>query len=131
FGIVYNASHGMVPLVYFVGLIAMVFTALSYMTMSRLYPVAGSVYSYAARSIGDAAGFIAGWALLLDYVLMPALGYLACAIALHAELPMVPEWIWIVLLIAFSTIVNWLGIETTARTNFAMLVLQLAIIAIV
>ena len=39
FGIVFNSSHGMVPLVYLVGLIAMVFTALSYMTMSAVFPV--------------------------------------------------------------------------------------------
>ena len=48
FGIVFNASKGMVPLVYTVGLIAMVFTAWSYMTMSLAFPVAGSVYTYAS-----------------------------------------------------------------------------------
>jgi len=52
FGIVFNASHGMVPLVYVVGLVAMVFTALSYMAMSREFPIAGSVYAYAARTLG-------------------------------------------------------------------------------
>ena len=31
----------------------MLFTALSYMTMARAYPVAGSVYAYAARGIAD------------------------------------------------------------------------------
>ena len=65
FGIVYNASHGMVPLIYLVGLVAMLFIALSYMALSRAFPVAGSVYTYASRSIGPAAGFIAGWAILL------------------------------------------------------------------
>src|SRR3954451_8334490 len=54
FGIVYNGSHGMVPLVYLIGLIAMVFTALSYMSMSRAIPVAGSVYAYGGRSLGEA-----------------------------------------------------------------------------
>jgi hypothetical protein len=50
FGFVYNASHGMPPLVYAVGLVAMIFTALSYMTMSHEFPVAGSVYAYVARA---------------------------------------------------------------------------------
>ena len=63
FGIVYNASHGMVPLVYAVGLVAMIFTALSYVTMSREFPLAGSVYTYAGRGIGETAGFLAGWAI--------------------------------------------------------------------
>jgi len=45
FGIVNNKSRGMVPLVYIVGLIAMVFTALSYLMMSRAFPLSGSVYT--------------------------------------------------------------------------------------
>src|SRR5262245_52457438 len=55
FGLVFNASHGMVPLTYLMGLVAMLFTALSYRAMSRAFPVAGSVYSYAGRGIGDSA----------------------------------------------------------------------------
>src|SRR5215469_2981356 len=73
FGFVFNASHGMVPLVYIVGLVAMLFTAWSYMSMSQAFPVAGSVYAYATHSLGVPAGFFAGWAILLDYLLMPAL----------------------------------------------------------
>jgi amino acid transporter len=130
YGIVFNASKGMVPLVYFIGLIAMVFTALSYMSMARAYPVAGSVYAYAARSIGEAAGFIAGWALLLDYLLLPTLAYVVCAVALHTMLPVVPELVWIVSLLGFSTIINYFGIETTARTNFVLLIVQLVILAV-
>ena len=55
FGIVFNLSHGMVPLVYVIGLIAMLFTASSYVTMSRAFPLAGSVYTYAGRGIGPNA----------------------------------------------------------------------------
>ena len=73
FGIIFNASHGMVPLVYLVGLVAMLFTALSYMSMARAIPVAGSVYAYAGQGLGSFAGYIAGWAILLDYLLLPAL----------------------------------------------------------
>ncbi len=130
FGIVYNASKGMVPLIYLVGLVAMVFTALSYMAMSRAFPVAGSVYTYAARSIGPLAGFVAGWAILLDYLLLPTLTYVVCAIAMHATVPAVPEPVWIVSLIALSTAINYLGIETTAKTNFVLLALQLVILAV-
>lgn len=130
FGIVYDASKGMVPLIYLVGLVAMLFTALSYMSMSRAFPVAGSVYAYAARSIGPVAGFVAGWAMLLDYLLLPTLTYVVCAIAVHATWPFVPEPVCIVSLIVLSTVINYLGIETTARTNFVLLVLQLAILAV-
>ncbi len=61
FGIVFNMSHGLVPLVYVFGFLAMIFTALSYMAMSRAFPLAGSVYAYAARTFGPTVGFFAGW----------------------------------------------------------------------
>jgi amino acid transporter len=61
FGMVFNASGGMVPFIYLVGLVAIVFTALSYLAMSEVFPVAGSVYSYASRSLGEAAGFCPAW----------------------------------------------------------------------
>lgn len=128
FGIVFNASHGMVPLVYIVGLVAMLFTALSYMSMSRAFPVAGSVYAYAAHSLGALAGFFAGWAILLDYLLMPALFYVAGAIALHSALPAIPQWIWVTAQILFATIVNYFGIETTARANSFLCVIAMVIL---
>ncbi len=129
FGIVFNASKGSVPLIYLVGLVAMFFTALSYMTMSRAFPVAGSVYTYAARSLGPAIGFLAGWAILLDYLLVPALTYIICAIAVGAALPWVPKQVWVVMLLTFATAVNYFGIQTTARMNVVMLCIQLLILA--
>jgi len=87
FGFVFNSSHGMVPLTYIIGLVAMLFTALSYRAMSRAFPVAGSVYAYAGRGIGKPAGFFAGWAILLDYLLVPTLLYVTGAVALAAVLP--------------------------------------------
>lgn len=129
FGIVFNASKGMVPLVYTVGLVAMLFTAFSYMTMSRAFPVAGSVYTYASRSLGETAGFFAGWGILLDYLLTPTLIYVVCAIAVHTVVPGVPKGVWVVLLLAFSTVVNYFGIETATRVNIALLGLQLVLLA--
>ncbi|MBV9332185.1 MAG: APC family permease, partial [Alphaproteobacteria bacterium] len=129
FGIVFNASHGMVPLIYAVGLVAMLFTALSYTTMARAFPVAGSVYTYSARSLGPTVGFFAGWAILLDYLLMPTLNYVACAIAMHATFSQVPKAFWVVGLLAIATVINYLGITTTARMNRLMLVGGLIILA--
>jgi amino acid transporter len=129
FGFVFNASHGMVPLVYLIGLVAMVFTARSYMAMSHAFPVAGSVYAYAARSLGPTVGFFAGWAILLDYLLSPTLAYVAAAIAMHATLPGIPGRFWVVLMLVIATAVNYFGIRTTARANFILLAIQIAILA--
>ena len=52
FGVVFNSAKGMVPLTYVIGLVAMVFTALSYREMSRAFPIAGSSTPVTARSLG-------------------------------------------------------------------------------
>jgi amino acid transporter len=130
FGFVFNASHGMVPLVYVVGLVAMLFTALSYMTMSAAFPVAGSVYAYAGRGIGESAGFLAGWALLLDYLLLPTLIYVICAVSVHAVAPALPKPLLVAVFLGFNTVVNLWGIESTARLSVIMLWLQLALLGL-
>jgi amino acid transporter len=61
FGSVFQASGGMVVLAYLVGAVGMAFTAASYAQMSRAFPVAGSVYTYAGRGVAQPVGFMAGW----------------------------------------------------------------------
>ena len=129
FGIVFNASKGMVALTYVIGLIAMIFTALSYRAMSEAFPVAGSVYAYAGRGLHPSAGFLAGWAILLDYLLVPTLCYVVGAVAMRTIMPSVPQSLWIIGFIAFNTVINWLGIETTARASRIFLVGELMVLA--
>ncbi len=130
FGIVFNASHGMVPLVYVIGLVAMIFVALSYMAMAKAFPVAGSVYTYAARSLGPVVGFFAGWAILLDYILIPTLAYVASAIAIGSVFPQVSQALCIIVMVVIATVVNYLGIESTVRTSFVLLAFQLVILVL-
>ena len=87
FGSVFQGSGGMVALAYAVGMVAMMFTALSYSQMSRAFPMAGSVYSYAGRGIAAPVGFLSGWMILLDYVLVPGLLYLIASIAMNSLVP--------------------------------------------
>ena len=130
FGFVYKDAKGMVPLAYLVGLVGMFFTAMSYASMSRAYPVAGSVYSYVGRGLHEAAGFLAGWLILLDYILVPALLYIFSAVALRPLLPAVPDLVWLASFVGFNAAVNLVGIRLTARVNFCMLGLQIATLAI-
>ena len=126
FGFVWNDAKGMVPLAYLVGLIGMFFTALSYAAMSRAFPLAGSVYTYAQRGLHEIAGFFSGWLILLDYILVPSLLYLFSAAALRPIFPAVPTWGWLAGFVSFNAMVNLLGIEFTARINRYMLVMELA-----
>jgi len=130
FGSVFQSSGGMVALAYAIGMVAMMFTALSYSQMGNAFPMAGSVYTYAGRGIAQPVGFLTGWAIFLDYVLIPALLYLVAGVAMNSLLPALPVWLWIVGFVVLNTAVNYLGIEMTARVNRIMLVAELAVLAI-
>jgi len=130
FGSVFTASGGMVARAYAIGAVGMVFTAVSYAQMSKAFPLAGSVYAYAGRGIAPPFGFIAGWQILLDYILIPALLYIISGIAMNAFVPGVPVVVWVIGFIVLNTVVNYFGIELTARTNRVMLVLELIVLAI-
>jgi amino acid transporter len=130
FGFVWNDARGMVPLAYAVGLVGMYFTAMSYASMSRAFPMAGSVYSYVHRGLHEIPGFFSGWLILLDYILVPALLYIFSAVALRPLLPTVPAWVWLVGFVAFNAYVNLLGVQLTARVNRYMLLMELATLAL-
>jgi len=125
FGFVWHDARGMVPLAYLVGLVGMFFTAMSYAAMSRAFPIAGSVYSYAQRGLHEIAGFFSGWLILLDYILVPALLYIVSAVALRPLFPGAPQWAWLLGFIGFNAVVNLVGIQFTARVNLYLLAMQL------
>ena len=126
FGLVWDVAKGMVPLAYLLGLIGMLFTALSYAAMSRAFPLAGSVYTYAHRGLHEIAGFFSGWLILLDYILVPSLLYVLSAIALRPILPSIPAYVWVTGFVAFNAAANFIGIQFTARVNRYMLAMELA-----
>ncbi len=130
FGLIVNFSHGMAGLVYLVAAFAMVFSALSYREMARRYPIAGSVYSYVRIGINDFVGFLAGWAILLDYRVLPALPSGFAAAAVVSVLPATAGWMWIVLFVAMALGVNLRGIEMTATMNKIFLVIQLIVLTV-
>lgn len=130
YGYVSDASQGMVALAYLIGMTGMIFTALSYALMSEAFPIAGSVYTYAQRGINETVGFLAGWAILLDYILIPSLLYLVSAAALSALVPAVPMWVWLVLFILINTLINVRGIELTAKANRIILIAEFIVLAI-
>ncbi len=130
FGAVFSESGGMVAAAYIVGAVAMTFTALSYATMSQAFPVSGSVYSYAGRGLHPVAGFIGGWMILLDYILVPALLYIVAGAAMASFVPAVPIWAWVIGFIVLNTFINYSGIKLTARVNKVMLVAELIVLAI-
>ncbi|MET0282753.1 MAG: APC family permease [Steroidobacteraceae bacterium] len=130
FGTVYNSAAGMVPLVYLIGLVAMVFTALAYSQMAKSIPLAGSVFSYVGRGIHPAAGFFAGWAILLDYLLVPTLLYVFAAESMIGLFPGTPRWLWAIAFVLVNTVVNLMGIGSLKIANRIFLGIDLLFVAI-
>ncbi len=128
FGIALRDTHGHVPTAYAVTLCVMMFTALSYGRMVRVYSSAGSSYSYALKTLGHNAGFLVGWLSLLDYLLLPLINVLLAQQYLSSIFPEVPSWIWVFTVTAIVTITNIRGMQSTARMNALFVYFQLAIV---
>ena len=130
YGIVTQMSGGRVPMAYIVTLVAMVFTARSYGLMARAFPVAGSAYTYTQRSFGPGIGFLAGWALLLDYLFLPMINYLVIGIYLNASFPGIPSWVFVLAAIVLVTVLNVIGIAQVARANALIILVQALFIVV-
>ena len=132
YGEIQQNSHGMTPLVYIVGFIAIFFTALSYVRMSNKFPIAGSVYSYVQRGINPHVGFISGWLILLDYCITPALLYVMVANWGTMLVPNSPWYLWVIVFVVFNTFVNIRGISMTRGIDFIIFAVEiLAVIAFI
>lgn len=130
-GFVWQASNGLIVLAYVLAAVCMYFTAKSYALMTDTVPNAGSVYGFARHALGPFTGFIAGWMILLDYLLIPAYIYVLMAVALGTLIPQVDRAVWIVALGGATLGINWFGVKVTSRVNLISVAIQLAIIAVI
>ncbi|HEY9371926.1 APC family permease [Streptomyces sp.] len=130
FGTLDAKSHGAVALVYLVATVAMAFTAFSYAQMVRVAPLAGSVFTYARKGLGDGPGFIAGWMVMLDYMLIPAVAYLFAGIAMEALVPEVDRWVWTGLAVVITTLLNLWGVRAAALVGFAVLAMETVVLLV-
>ena len=130
-GFVWQKSNGLIALAYALGGVCMYFTAKSYAVMTEAVPNAGSVYGFARHALGPFAGFVAGWMILLDYLLIPGYMYDVIAVALETLVPQVDRAVWIVLVGVLTLMVNWFGLKVTTRVNMFAVYSQLLFIAVI
>jgi amino acid transporter len=132
FGVIASTAKGAAPTAYLIATVAMTLTALSYGKLARAYPESGSVYTYARRLLDARIGFLAGWALLLDYFFLPMVAWLITALYMNVQFPVFSTSGWLVVLIAVTTAVNVLGIVVADRVNKILLTLTaVALVALV
>jgi len=111
---------------YLVAMVAMLFTAASYGKMSGAFPSAGSTYTYAQRALNEHVGFLAGWAMMLDYFLIPLLSVIYVALTAERLVPQVPYYAWAALSTVAITLINVRGIRVTARASTIMMIIMSA-----
>jgi len=125
-----STSHGTAATAYLVAALAVLLTAASYGVMSRLYPVAGSAYTYVRRSLNGHLGFLVGWAILLDYFFLPMVIWLIGSAYLVSAFPAIPSWVWLLGFIGLTTLINVRGIAVAEKVNLALMVLQFGVLAL-
>lgn len=130
YGVITQASGNTTAMAYLIAAIGVVFTALSYGRLVRVFPVAGSAYTYTRKMLSANLGFMVGWAALLDYFFIPMLIWLLGASYLNMAFPEVPQWVWIIGFIVSTSLLNILGIQVANRFNVLLMVAQLAIIVV-
>lgn len=129
FGVVSNLAGGHVVSAILLALVGMLFTAISYGRMARLYPSAGSAYTYVGKEVHPTAGFLTGWGMLLDYVINPMICTIWCSKALLNIFPSVPYPVAVVLFVLLFTGLNLRAVSATANTNKWLAIIMLGVVA--
>jgi amino acid transporter len=129
FGVASKMSHGHVATTLVAAMLAMLLTAYSYGRMAALYPSAGSAYTYVSRGLDARLGFVAGWAMSLDYLIIPVINTIYLSLTLERLAPQVPYAAWAAAAAAGMTVLNVRGIRFTARADQALLAVMSVVIA--
>ncbi len=117
YGVISNKAQGHVVSTILVAMVAMLFTAISYGRMARVYPSAGSAYTYVGQEMHPSLGYITGWSMVMDYILNPLICVAFCSKAAMNILPGFPYYVWVLFFASFFTLMNMRGIKTSAQIN--------------
>lgn len=129
YGIISNKAGGHVVTTILIAMVAMLFTAISYGRMARIYPSAGSAYTYVGQEIHPVLGYVTGWAMVMDYILNPLICTIICS-KLTQNMVSLPYWVLAVAFAAFFSAINLVGVKTSARLNEVLTLGMLVVVVI-
>jgi amino acid transporter len=133
YGVAQKLSDGHFVTIILIALFAMLITAVSYGRMGTLYPTAGSAYTYVGKGLNPHLGFLAGWAMILDYLLQPLINTVWISTALHERsayfhIPQIPFIVWALLIAGIMTALNLAGVRASANTNKILLAVMSVVV---
>jgi len=129
-GIVALVAMGATPIVLGIAGILFIFTALTYAEGTAMFPEAGGSASFARHGFNDVAGFTAGWALMLSYIVTisisaftipPYLGFFWEPFKESPIIGTVTSMGIVVLLMA----INIIGVKQTSLLNIGAAILDI------
>ncbi len=135
-GLVALYALGLTPVVFMIAGLLFITTALSYAEASTLLPEAGGCSSFARVAFDDLAGFIAGWAVSLDYILTAAISALFVS---HYLASLGLPWLrqapgdaaFGMAVLAFLVIINLAGARDSSRINVGIAAADLVTQAVI
>lgn len=134
-GIVMAAAQGATNVAFLFAGLVYVMVGLAYTELAAAYPMAGGGQFYVLRGLGDFWGFVAGWAVLLDFTIDIALFALASAGYINFFFPVLNQHVNVnllglslpgvqpililetTILVVFLTTLNILGVRESTRFN--------------
>jgi APA family basic amino acid/polyamine antiporter len=129
-GVVALVALGATPIVLMLAGIVYIFNALTYAEGTAMLPEAGGSASFARHGFNDLAGFIAGWALMLSYIVTMAISAYTIPPYLSHFWPILNEPAIGTLvsmgIIAFLMLINVLGVRESSRVNIFFIVIDIA-----
>jgi len=130
-GIVAAQALGLTPVVLLASGLLFLVVSLSYAEGTTAIPETGGAATFTRRAFNDLAGFVTGWAIYLDYLIVIALSTLFLPHYLAASLsaPSLTESPWDVL-IAVAVIVGIVATRLARRTQVRTTALVLALLDI-
>jgi putrescine importer len=135
YGVAQKLSDGHFVTIILIALFAMLITAVSYGRMGALYPTAGSAYTYVGKGLNPHLGFLAGWAMILDYLLQPLINTVWISITLHDRasyfhIPQIPFVVWAFIIAGIMTTLNLAGVKASANANKVLLAVMSVVVVL-
>ena len=138
-GVVAGYALGLTPVVFFAGGLMFVLAAMTYVEGSSLHQERGGSTVFARFAFNEFWSFVAGWAILLDYVILLAAAALSATSYLQAFWAQLGEGaieaVLIIGILIYVAVRNIRGFSSTRSRRIAILVvadiiLQLALIGL-
>src|SRR5215467_4801226 len=136
-GSVVGAVGTKAPVAILLAFIPMLFISYAYKALNSVDPDCGTSFTWVARAFGRRTGWITGWVIVVaDVVVMANLAEIAGSytFSLFGADGLAASTFWVTLVgslwIVLMTLISWIGIELSARTQVVLLTLELLVLVV-